>query len=318
MFNTCQVSGKPLTQFALSSFWSSGRDWRLRDFFAAGAALGFDYFELSGTLRGHDTFYDEIRPGVFRMVSLHDPAPPARGQTRVGSAELRRADIVYTSLDEERRRRAVVLTKNSIDVAAEYGARFVVLHPGQTSANPAIEERLKQLFAQGAINNSEAEALRSRLATERAHQHREHMDALHRSLDELVAYASARNIQLGLENRPAHEITNFAEMGEILAWYPDGVVGYWHDTGHAQVQANLGFTPHVDWLRAYAPRVVGIHLHDAVGVTNHHAPGSGNVDWRALARYAPPNAIRVLEVDRTVPADAVRAGVAHLRATGWL
>jgi sugar phosphate isomerase/epimerase len=160
--------------------------------------------------------------------------------------------------------------------------------------------------------------LRARLTRERAVQHREHMDAVHRSLDELVAYASAHNIQLGLENRPAHEITNFAEMGEILSWYPGAVVGYWHDTGHAQVQANLGFTPHADWLRAYAPRVVGIHLHDAVGVTNHHAPGSGNVDWRALARYAPPNAMRVLEVDRTVPADAVRAGVAHLRATGWL
>jgi hypothetical protein len=100
VFNACQVSGKPLTQFALSSFWSSGRDWRLRDFFAAGAALGFDCFELSGTLRGHDTFYEEIRPGDFCLVSLHDPAPPLRGQTRLGSKELRRADIVYTSLGE--------------------------------------------------------------------------------------------------------------------------------------------------------------------------------------------------------------------------
>ena len=125
-----------MTTLALSSFWSSGRDWRPLDFFTAGAALGFDCFELSGI---HcDTFYDEIHPGSFNIVSLHDPAPPARGQTRVGSGELRRADIVYTSLDEERRRRAVALTKNSIDVAVEYGARFVVLHPGQTSASPAI------------------------------------------------------------------------------------------------------------------------------------------------------------------------------------
>jgi sugar phosphate isomerase/epimerase len=71
-------------------------------------------------------------------------------------------------------------------------------------------------------------------------------------------------------------------------------------------------------LRAYAPRIIGMHLHDAVGVTNHHAPRSGNVDWRGLARYAPSNVVRVLEVDRTVSADAVRMGIAHLRATGWL
>ncbi|MCI0476400.1 MAG: sugar phosphate isomerase/epimerase, partial [Anaerolineales bacterium] len=137
-------------------------------------------------------------------------------------------------------------------------------------------------------------------------------------LDELVAYTSARKVKLGLENRPAHEITNFAEMGEILSWYSDDVIGYWHDTGHAQVQANLSFTPHADWLRAYASRLIGLHLHDAIGVTNHHAPGTGNVDWRALAPLVPSNILRVLEIDRTVSPDAARVGVAHLRATGWI
>ncbi|MCI0476633.1 MAG: sugar phosphate isomerase/epimerase, partial [Anaerolineales bacterium] len=181
-----------MTQLALSSFWSSGRDWRLRDFFTAGADLGFECFELSGI--NDDTFFDEIRPGAFRFVSLHDPAPPARGQSRRGSGKLRRTDIVYTSLDDARRRRAITLTQNSIDVAAEYGARVIVLHPGQTGANPEIEARLKQLFAQGKISSPEADALRAQLATERAVQHRERMDALHRSLDELVAYTSARKV----------------------------------------------------------------------------------------------------------------------------
>ena len=80
----------------------SGRNKRPLDFFTAGTNLGFDSFELSGF--HHDTFYEEVRPGDFRIVSLHDPAPPIRGQARVGSKELRRADIVYTSLDDKRRR----------------------------------------------------------------------------------------------------------------------------------------------------------------------------------------------------------------------
>ena len=313
MTNDLRPSSTPM--LALSTYWASGRDTRLRDLFAAGMALGFDTFELSGI--HHDTFYDEIRPGDFRFVSLHDPAPSRRGETRIGSSDLRRADIVYTSLDEERRRRAVALTKHSIEVAAEYGARVVVLHPGQTGARSEIEEQLKRLFARGNIASPQADALRARLTRERATQYRERMDALRRSLDELAAYASARRIQLGIENRPAHEITNFVEVGEILSWYPDRVLGYWHDTGHAQAQANLGFTPHADWLRAYAPRLIGMHLHDAIGVTNHHAPGTGDVDWRALTPLAPPNALRVIEVDNTVSPDALRAGIAHLCATGW-
>jgi sugar phosphate isomerase/epimerase len=151
-----------------------------------------------------------------------------------------------------------------------------------------------------------------------AHQHRERMDALHRTLDELAKYASAYKIQLGLENRPAHEITNFAEIGEILGWYPDDVIGYWHGTGYAQVQANLGFTPLADWLRAYASRIIGMHLHDARGVTNHHAPGSGNVAWCVLAPLAPSNVLRVLEVDHTVSPGAVRKGIAYLRKSRWI
>ncbi len=302
---------------ALSSFWSRGRFRHPRDLFQAGADLGFAYFELSG-LRG-DTFYDEIRPGDFRFVSLHDPAPPARGEKGISSKELRREDVVYTSLDEERRRRAVAITRRSIDTAAEYGARIIVLHSGQTSASPEIEEQLKKLYVAGGIASPEADALRARLATERAYQHREHMYALHRSLDELAAQASQKNVRLGLENRPTYEITNFAEMSEILAWYPANLVGYWHDTGHAEVQASLGMTAHVDWLREFCHRIVGMHLHDAVGISNHRAPGEGSVDWCGLAPLASAaDAVRVIEVDETVSEESLFAGIEHLRAMGWL
>ncbi len=305
-----------MTTLALSTYWMSGRDWRLSDFFAAGADFGFESFELSGIYG--DTFYDEIRPGDFRFVSLHDPAPPARGCARVGSKALRRADIVYTSLDDSRRRQAVSITKNSIDIAAAFGAQVIVLHPGQTSASAAMEDQLKQLFLRGRISSPEADALRVQLATERAYQHHEHIDALHHSLDELLAHASSKKVKLGLENRPTYEITNFAEMGEILSWYPSDWIGYWHDTGHAQVQANIGMTPHIDWLQAYGGRIVGMHLHDAVGIENHRAPGQGNVDWRELAAFVPTNVIGVIEVDRHTLANDIHAGIQYLQSTGWI
>jgi sugar phosphate isomerase/epimerase len=305
-----------LSRLALSTFWMSGRDWRLLDLFSTGMDLGFESYELSGIHQ--DTFYDEIQPGDYKFASLHDPSPATRGHARLGSKELRRADVVCTSLDSERRRQATAITKNSIDVAARFGASAIVLHVGQTGASPAIEEKLKELFQQSRIAGPEANALRAQLAVERAYQHQEHMDALHRSLDELAAYAAARKVILGIENRPTNEITNFAEMGEILSWYPADIVGYWHDTGHAQVQANIGMAPHIDWLRAYSSRIVGMHLHDAVGIDYHLAPGGGDVDWIALASLVPPNAIRILEVDRRVSGEAIRLGVQHLRTAGWL
>ncbi len=304
----------PPPNLALSSFWMRGRWERVSDFIQAGVELGFAAFEVSG-LTG-DAFYDEIHPGAFNIVSLHNPAP---GLMR--NKAMRLADIVLTSLDEERRQQAVAEALRSMEVAQRYDARVLVLHLGQTSADPELENHLKRLFAEGRIAGPEADAARSRLTSERAYCRRRRIKALRRSLDELIPYASARGVRLGLENRPAVQVPNWEDMSGILSWYPEDTVGYWHDTGHAQVQENLGITPHADWLRAYGQRLVGLHLHDAVGCEVHRAPGQGSVDWAGLAALAASrgdNIVRTVEVNHTVPEEALRAGVEHLQATGWM
>lgn len=303
----------PAPNLALSSFWMRGRWERVSDFIQAGVQAGLAAFEVSG-LAGN-AFYDEIHPGAFNIVSLHNPAPGA-----MRNKAMRLADIVLTSLDEERRRQAVAEALRSTDVAQRYGARVLVLHLGQTRADPELENHLKRLFAEGRIASLEADAVRSRLVVERAHQRREWMAALRRSLDELIPYTVARGVRLGLENRPAVEVPNWEDMGEILSWYSEDTVDYWHDTGHAQVQENLGITPHADWLRAYGHRLIGLHLHDAVGCEVHRAPGTGGVDWAGLAArvaWRGDNIVRTVEVNHAVSEEALRAGVEHLRSTGW-
>jgi sugar phosphate isomerase/epimerase len=295
-----------------------GRWERVSDFIQAGVEAGLAAFEVSGL---HiDTFYDEIRPGHLNIVSFHNPAPPQRGQVAMSGKARRQADLVLTSLDQERRQQALSVVKHCLDVASEYGAQAVVLHLGNTSADPNLENQLKHLYLTGRITSLEADALRARLLSERALGRADRLSALRRSLDELIPYASSRCVRLGLENRPICETPNWQDMDEILAWYPDDYVGYWHDTGHAQVQENLGITPHADWLRAYGHRLVGLHLHDAVGCEVHRAPGTGSVDWAGLAArvaWRGDNIVRTVEVNHAVSEEALRAGVEHLRSTGW-
>ena len=285
----------------------------MRDFIKVGVEAGFAAFEISG-LDGN-AFYDEVHPGALDIVSLHNPAP---GGMR--NKAMRFADIVLTSLDQERRKQAVAEVLRSIEVAHRYGAQVVVLHLGQTSADPELEDHLKRLFTEGRIASPEADAVRSSLIVERAHRRRERMNALRRSLDEMIPCAKARGVRLGLENRPICEVPNWEDMGQVLSWCPPDTVGYWHDTGHAQVQENLGITPHADWLRAYGRRLVGLHLHDAVGCQVHCAPGAGSVDWAGLAPLAAAcgdHVVRTVEVNHAVSEQALRAGVEHLRSTGW-
>ena len=54
-------------------------------------------------------------------------------------------------------------------------------------------------------------------------------------------------------------------------------IGFLYDVGHAQTLDILGFYRHEDWLERFAPRIIGTHLHDVVGTTDHFAPGMGTV-----------------------------------------
>lgn len=296
----------------------SGHANRPLDFFAAGVNLGFSTFEVSGWR--HPAFYAEIHPGRFPIVSFHDPAPPLPGSVlgAVGSTMLRREDLVLTSLDEGRRRGAVAITGHTLEQAATYGASVIIVHAGQTGADPRLAAKLQALYLDHSIDAPEAQATREQLAAEIARDRQAHLEALWRSLDELVPAAQARSLVLGLENRPRPEIPSWEDMGEILARYPDSHLGYWHDTGHAQLQEDLGFTFHSAWLSAFRSRLVGLHLHDEVGLVVHRAPGAGCVNWAELIPLVADQVLRTIEVDDTVSPQALLAGVDYLRSAGWI
>ena len=297
---------------SLSTMWMKQRFERPCDFFLAGVAMGFSSFELTAVAT--PCFFDDIHPGQFILSSIHDPLPGD-----IDSTGLRRADIVFTSLDEERRQKAVEMTKATIDAAQRYGARAVILHVGQTDVDPAFEASLEQLLLEGCIAGPEAYAVRERAATERRYRQEERMAALMRSMDEVIPYAAARSVCLGLETRRhINEVPNFDEMLALLSTYQDGAVGYWHDTGHAELQAALGMTPHHEWLRTFGARLVGLHMHDCIGMEDHRAPGTGSVDWQGMAALITNGGIRTAEIKSAVSSEDLCAGVEFLKQAGWL
>jgi len=297
---------------ALSTSWMSGRFAHPRDFFAAGAQLGVTAFELTSVAGA--AFYDTFHPGDVDIQSLHDPAPGG-----MGPGEMKHAGLLLTAPDEERRSLAVSASKRSVDIAARYGAKAVVVHLGETEAELALHKRIEELAAQGQGASAAAAALRARLAGQRTVHDKERMAALMRSLDELIPYAAARHIRLGVENRRhIQSVPDFAEMQLLLAHYTDSAIGYWHDVGHAETVARAGFTPHADWLRTFGNRLIGMHLHDVIGFTDHRAPGAGCIDWQGLGALLPANGLRTAELNGAVTPAEAAAGIAHLQAVRWI
>jgi sugar phosphate isomerase/epimerase len=268
--------------------WAIGQFERLSDFFQAGRELGFARFELNHAV---DSAMLAGQPLDGLITSVHEPCP-----ADVSAGTLKAHNWLVSAVDEEQRRQGVAAMQRSVDLALELGAGAVIVHPGRVDLDPALEFALLALYREGKAGSPEYAAARERLMAARFARAEANMRSVRRSLLELADYAAPRGVRLGLENRYHYfEIPLPDELDELLDLGCGETVGYWHDVGHAEVLEHLGFGSHEEWLRRFAGHMVGIHLHDVVGVDDHRAAGRGAVDWNLVARHLPAGALRTCE-----------------------
>ncbi len=293
------------SDIALSTMWGIGQFPSLADFFEAGRELGFARFELNHAI---DSAMLEGLSLNGAITSIHEPCP-----ADTSTAELKRRNWLISAPDEEDRRQGVLATRRSIDLAHELGARAVVVHPGRVDVDPDLETVLVELQAAGRSHQPEYARAKERLVAARADQAGTNMRSVRLSLLELAEYAAQRGVRLGLENRFHYsEIPLPDELEELLELGFGDAVGYWHDIGHAQVLEHLGFNSHEEWLRRFAGRMVGVHLHDVVDLTDHLAAGLGQVDWEMVASYLPAGVLRTCEFQSSNSPQQVTAGLQWL------
>jgi hypothetical protein len=122
-------------------------------------------------------------------------------------------------------------------------------------------------------------------------------------------------LKLGCENRQAlEEIPLESDFKFFFREFESPNIVYWHDTGHAQIKENLGFIHHATHLGSLAARLAGFHVHDVqFPARDHYAPGTGMIDFAALKPFVKPGHIKVFELSPSLPVEAVKCGIAHLK-----
>lgn len=294
---------------ALSTMWGIGRFQSLAEFFTAAEALGFTCFELNHKV--NSAMLNGLDLKSYRIVSIHEPCP-----ADISTSTLKARNWLISSTDEDERQQGVIFIRRSIDLAHELGAQ-VVVHPGQVDIDPMLETTLRNLYQAGRSDSPEYAEAKERLVVARSAQAEINLRAVRRSLVELAEYTGRLGVRLGLENRcHYHEIPLPNEVDFLLDLGYDEVVGYWHDVGHAQTLEHLGFYPQEEWLRRFAGRMVGVHLHDVIGTRDHLAAGLGQVDGDMVARYLPARAVRTCEFQNHNSPQEVVAGVRWLAEKG--
>ena len=299
---------------ALSTMWAVQPRFErdLPAFLARAAELGFGAVEINHSMNAQQV-RTVLDSGALPVTSVHAPAPLESTDAGVDNRDLNLA-----SLDERERRLALEFHHRSIDIASEAGARFVVVHLGQVGdgATPGAR-RLRGLYDSGAQSGEAWEQAVRQARDERAEAAPPYFDAARRSLEALAEHAARAGVTLGLESRASyHQFPLPQEAVELLAPYPSAVAGYWHDVGHGEVLHRLGLVELASWFELLGDRLVGTHLHDVRGLTDHRAPGNGDVDFAWLAARIPPHVPRTFEIDQHEPDAEVARGLVLAREAG--
>jgi len=284
----------------------------MAEFATKAKELGFTHIEANASISPQ--MLSELIEAAVPISSIHSPCPAvmsSRG-TPISSLSL-------SSLDESERMEAVSFTKKTIDLAASVRARAIVLHIGEVPINLGLQDRLYKLCDESHTQTKEYSQAKEELAHQRISQAPPYLDAARKSLQELSEYSRQKGIMLGLETRfHFNEIPNMDEMAELLNEVSESLVGYWHDVGHAEVQQQLGFSLHEEWLSRFTDRMVGIHLHDILGISDHQAPGTGDMNWEMVAKYLPAGIVKVCEIGEWNDEEQMQGVVKFLQNKGIL
>lgn len=299
-------------RYSLSTMYAQAERYGdMHDFARDALRFGFDAIEVS-----HSTpveKFERLLDGSGAVLSsIHAPAPRVQVNGRPNGS------LNLASLDNAERDLALEHTKGSIDHCSATGARYLVVHLGGAGNEMlASERKMRQMFDSGTREGDAYEELKRETIEKRSQMAEPYLERARESLAALMAYAGDRGVAIGLENRlHHHEFPLPDEAIELLKGYAPHAAGYWHDVGHAEVQARLGYVDKREWLTKLSSRTIGCHLHDVDGIGDHRAPGRGNVEWDYLAEGIPAAALRVFEINQLEPEEAVAGAIAYLRERG--
>lgn len=300
----------PVYEASFSTMWARKNFPLLSDFFLAAERFGFSKIELNHQV--NSGMLSSVDLGKYVISSLHEPCP-----ADISMETLKARDWLISSPDEDCRQQGLKAIKRSIELASTLSVRTLVVHAGQVSPDMVLENKLRDLYEGNLTETAQYQDTKRYIIARRLKLSGPCFQAVVKSLKELVEYASRYDVCLGLENRYHYfDIPTQDEMSALLALAEPDQLGFIYDVGHATAMDRLGFFPNEMWLKRFGGRIFGAHLHDVIGISDHYAPGLGDVNFRMVAGYLPKEAFRTVEVMSFNTPEQIKTGLIKLVDTG--
>ena len=293
-------------RLSLSTCWCSGRHIDGYAMIDEIVGLGFKRIELSHGIRISlvPGILKAIDEGLVEVSSVHSFCPLPIGVNHAAP------NFYEPSASNQRERSSWNrYTLQTLDFAKKTGAKKVVMHSGSVRFFlKSPEKKLKEWIQsedfdvirlsenKKFVSKCEHAMRRIRKASKNPVRH------VKTSFSQAVEWAKERGLKLCIENREGlSEIPFDCEFAEFIDEFsaPEQM-GYWHDTGHAQIKHQLGLLKHREHLASLKDHLTGFHLHDVAEGVDHQPIGFGSVDFKMIAEFVRPEHDLVLELSPQV------------------
>ena len=208
------------------------------------------------------------------------------------------------------RKRAMEMTMQTLELAAEFQANYLVLHMGSVPLNPTkYPKRLTKMVKEGKQHDSEFTKAKIDFVKKREKVAPLYFSRAIDALEQLASKAEEYGIMLAVESRSRFEdVPSEREMLHLQKHFAANPwIGYWHDFGHVQLKHNLGLLDHADWLKQISPHIIGAHIHDVEWpARDHRVPFTGTLDYKTLLPFFPPDCPIIWELSPTRKSEEIR------------
>ena len=248
---------------SLSTCWNNSRHTDGEAMIEEILELGFDTVELSHgmTVTKLPGLRKAFAAGAFRCSGVHNYFPSPT-EVMIDAPDA----YEFSSHREGERQRAWDMTVKTLELAAEFKARYVVLHMGSVPLMPHAKwtGRLTEMVKEGHQDSEAYAALKVKCVKKREKTGGRYYHRALETLAQLSEKAEEYGVPLAVESRSRYEdVPSEREMVALQEHFKDNKwIGYWHDFGHVQLKHNLGLLDHDRWLARMGPYLLGAHVHD--------------------------------------------------------
>lgn len=102
-----------------------------------------------------------------------------------------------------------------------------------------------------------------------------HIKRITNSLEQACEYIARKgySIAIGIETRSrCYQIPTLQEAAQIMDALNGAPVYLWYDIGHGMMMERMGLYNNAEEIKSLKDRVLGVHIHETVGLVDHWCP----------------------------------------------